>query len=129
PLMEDYAGILGIQIRNQVPFYATKEEPDIGGISRALYLSPEMVKGSLKEKGKLSGFHLSFLEAKAKEHAELGNWKAVCALIAVSIYRTILFPNQRSFVDINAIRLFMQRNPIPTLIGDVYYSVHNRNEK
>ncbi|KAI5407219.1 hypothetical protein KIW84_053462, partial [Lathyrus oleraceus] len=29
----------------------------------------------------------------------------------------------------NAIRLFMQRNPIPTLIGDVYYSVHNRNEK
>ncbi|XP_050899533.1 uncharacterized protein LOC127106273 [Lathyrus oleraceus] len=128
-LMEDYAGILGIQIRNQVPFYATKEEPDIGGISRALYLSPEMVNGSLKEKGKLPGFHLSFLEAKAKEHAELGNWNAVCTLIAVSIYGTILFPNQRSFVDINAIRLFVQRNPIPTLIGDVYYSVHNRNEK
>ncbi|KAI5391862.1 hypothetical protein KIW84_076600 [Lathyrus oleraceus] len=102
PLMEDYADILGIQIRNQVPFYATKEEPDIGGISRALYLSPEMVKESLKEKGKLPGFHLSFLEAKAKE---------------------------QGFVDINAIRLFVQRNPIPTLIGDVYYSVHNRNEK
>ncbi|KAI5394278.1 hypothetical protein KIW84_061100 [Lathyrus oleraceus] len=129
PLMEDYAGILGIQIRNQVPFYATKEEPDIGGISRALYLSPEIVKRSLKEKGKLPGFHLSFLEAKAKEHAELGNWNAVCALIAVSIYGTILFPNQKGFVDINAIRLFVQRNPIPTWIGDVYYSVHNRNEK
>jgi len=129
PLMEDYAGILGIQIRNQVPFYATKEEPDIGGISRAFYLSPEVVKGNLKEKGKLSGFHLSFLEAKTKEQAELGNWNTVCALIAAGIYGIILFPNQKNFVDINAIRLLVRGNPIPTLIGDVYYSVHNRNEK
>ncbi|XP_050880952.1 uncharacterized protein LOC127084525 [Lathyrus oleraceus] len=129
PLMEDYASILGIQIRNQVPFYVTKEEPDVGGISHALYLSPEVTQGGLKEKGKLPGFHLSFLEAKAKEHADLGDWKAVCALIAMSIYGIILFPNQKNFVDINAIRFFAQKNPIPTLVGDVYYSVHNRNEK
>ncbi|KAI5446220.1 hypothetical protein KIW84_014165 [Lathyrus oleraceus] len=107
PMMEDYADILGIQIRDQVPFYATKEEPDIGGISRAFYLSPEVVKGNLKEKGKLPGFHLSFLEAKAKEQSELGNWEAACALIAASIYGIILFPNQKNFVDINAIRLFL----------------------
>ncbi|KAI5416339.1 hypothetical protein KIW84_041412 [Lathyrus oleraceus] len=102
PLMEDYASILGIQIRDQIPFYVTKGEPDVVEISRALYLSTEVTKGGLKEKGKFPGFHLSFLEAKAKEHA---------------------------VVDINAIRLFVQRNPIPTLVGDVYYSVHNRNEK
>ncbi|XP_050889804.1 uncharacterized protein LOC127095085 [Lathyrus oleraceus] len=129
PLMEDYVSILGIQIRDQIPFHVTRAEPDVLGISRALYLSPEMVKEGLKEKGKLPGFHLSFLEANAKEHAAVGNWKTVCALIAVSIYGIVLFPNQKNFVDHNAIRLFMQRNPIPTLIGDVYYSVHNRNEK
>ncbi|KAI5383764.1 hypothetical protein KIW84_070936 [Lathyrus oleraceus] len=103
PLMEDYASILGMQIRDQIPFHVTRVEPDVLGISRALYLSPEMVKEGLKEKGKLPGFHLSFLEANAKEHAAVGNWKTVCALVT--------------------------RNPIPTLIGDVYYSVHNRNEK
>ncbi|KAI5395431.1 hypothetical protein KIW84_061853 [Lathyrus oleraceus] len=129
PLMEDYASILGIQIRDQIPFYATEGEPDVAEISCALYLSPEVTKGGLKEKGKLPGFHLSFLEAKAKEHAVVGNWRTVCALIAVSIYGIIMFPNQKNFVDINAIRLFVQRNPIPTLVGDVYYSVHNRNEK
>ncbi|XP_050917498.1 uncharacterized protein LOC127132587 [Lathyrus oleraceus] len=129
PLMEDYASILGIQIRDQIPFYVTKGEPDVAEISRALYLSPEVTKGGLKEKGKLPGFHLSFLEAKAKEHVVLGNWRAVCALLAVSIYGIIMFPNQKNFVDINAILLFMQRNPIPTLVGDVYYSVYNRNEK
>ena len=32
-------------------------------------------------------------------------------------------------MDINVVRVFAQRNPIPTLVGDVYYSVHNRNEK
>ncbi|KAI5388820.1 hypothetical protein KIW84_074470 [Lathyrus oleraceus] len=99
PLMEDYASIL------------------------------EVTEGGLKEKGKFPGFHLSFLEAKAKEHAVVGNWRTVCALIAVSIYGIIMFPNQKNFVDINDVRLFMQRNPIPTLVGDVYYSVHNRNEK
>ncbi|KAI5427126.1 hypothetical protein KIW84_032517 [Lathyrus oleraceus] len=129
PLMEDYAGILGMQIRDQIPFHVTRTEPDVLGISRALYLSPGMIKEGLKEKGKLPGFHLSFLEANTKEHAAMGNWKTVCALIAVSIYGIILFPNQKNFVDHNAIRLFLQRNPIPTLIGDVYYSVHNRNEK
>ncbi|KAI5398481.1 uncharacterized protein LOC127093271 [Lathyrus oleraceus] len=129
PLMEDYASILGMQIRDQMPFHVTRVEPDVLGISRALYLSPEMVKEGLKEKGKLPGIHLSFLEDNAKEHAAMGNWKTVCALIAASIYGIILFPNQKNFVDHNAIRLFIQRNPIPTLIGDVYYSVHNRNEK
>ncbi|KAI5410520.1 hypothetical protein KIW84_055867 [Lathyrus oleraceus] len=101
PLMADYASILGIPIRDQIPFCATKEEPDIAEISRALYLSPEVTKGGLKEKGKLPGFHLSFLEAKAKG----------------MLFWVIGKP------------LFMQRNLIPTLIGDVYYSVHNRNEK
>ncbi|KAI5443180.1 hypothetical protein KIW84_012010 [Lathyrus oleraceus] len=103
PLMEDYASILGLPIRDQIPFYVTKEEPDVAEISRALYLSPEVTNGGLKEKGKLPSFHLSFLETKAKDHAVVGNWRTVCALIA--------------------------RNPIPTLVGDVYYSVHNRNEK
>ncbi|XP_050882061.1 uncharacterized protein LOC127085592 [Lathyrus oleraceus] len=129
PLMEDYASILGIQIRDQIPFYVTKGEPDAVEISRALYLSPEVTKGGLKEKGKLPGFHLNFLETKAKDHAVLGDWRVVCALLAVSIYGIIMFPNQKNFVDINAVRLFMQRNPIPTLVGDVYYSIHNRNEK
>ncbi|KAI5433443.1 hypothetical protein KIW84_020639 [Lathyrus oleraceus] len=129
PLMEDYVGILGIQIRNQIHFCITKEEPNIAEISRALYLSQEVTERGLKEKGKLPGFHLSFLEAKAKEHVVLGDWKTVCALLAVSIYGIILFPNQKNFVDTNVIRVFAQRNPIPTLIGDVYYLVHNRNEK
>ncbi|KAI5425809.1 hypothetical protein KIW84_031578 [Lathyrus oleraceus] len=83
PLMEDYASILGVQIRDQIPFCAIRREPDVLGISRALYLSPEMTKEGLKEKGKLPGFHLSFLEAKAKEHAGMGNWKTVCAVIAI----------------------------------------------
>ncbi|KAI5389239.1 hypothetical protein KIW84_074772 [Lathyrus oleraceus] len=129
PLMEDYASILGIRVRNQIPFYATKEESDVIEISRALCLSQEVTKEGLKGKGKFPDFHLSFLEAKAKEHVVLGNWKAVCALLAVSIYGIILFPNQKNFMDINAIRVFAQKNPIPTLIGDVYYSVHNQNEK
>ena len=61
PLMEDYASILGIQIRDQIPFFATKGEPDIAEISRALYLSPEVTKGGFEGKGEVTWFSSEFL--------------------------------------------------------------------
>ena len=46
------------------------------------------------------------------------------AIFALLAYGLFLFPNVDKFVDINAIRIFMIGNPIPTLLGDAYYSVH-----
>ncbi|XP_050897656.1 uncharacterized protein LOC127104515 [Lathyrus oleraceus] len=33
------------------------------------------------------------------------------------------------FIDMNAIHIFMMRNHVPTLMGDVYHSIHSRNHK
>ncbi|KAI5429943.1 hypothetical protein KIW84_034503 [Lathyrus oleraceus] len=51
----------------------------------------------------------------------------------------LIFPSWARFVFLvesnihpinkSAVLAFFRRNPIPTLVGDVYYSVHNRNEK
>ena len=38
-------------------------------------------------------------------------------------------PNIDSFVDVNAIRIFLIRNPVLTLLGDMYFSLHLRNSK
>ena len=45
------------------------------------------------------------------------------AIFALLAYGLFLFPNVDKFVDINAIRIFMIGNPIPTLLGDAYYYI------
>lgn len=50
-------------------------------------------------------------------------------VLACSIYGIVLFPNVANFVDVNAVQIFAQRNPVPTLLGDFYHSMHTRNQK
>ncbi|KAI5408500.1 hypothetical protein KIW84_054371 [Lathyrus oleraceus] len=40
----------------------------------------------------------------------------------------VLFPNVAKFVDVDAIRLFVLGNPVPTLLGDFFHSVRHKNE-
>lgn len=54
------------------------------------------------------------------------SFKVVLALL---IYNIVLFPNVDNFMDINAIRIFLIRNPIPTLLTDTYYSINHGMEK
>ncbi|XP_058768986.1 uncharacterized protein LOC131642835 [Vicia villosa] len=42
------------------------------------------------------------------------------------IYGLVLFPNIPNFVDLTAICLFMDENPVPTLLADTYYAIHSR---
>ena len=40
-----------------------------------------------------------------------------------------MFPNIDNFVDVNAIRIFLIGNLVPTLSGDMYFSLNLRNSK
>lgn len=129
PTLEEYSVILGIPIQNQVPFHSSMEVPKSSQIAAALYLSKTIVEANLKPKGGLFGFHLSFLLEKANVFADACEWTSFYAILALCIYGIVLFPNVVGFVDMNAIRIFLLRNPVPTLLGDMYYAVHTRNEK
>ncbi|KAI5417924.1 hypothetical protein KIW84_042523 [Lathyrus oleraceus] len=41
----------------------------------------------------------------------------------------VLFPNIDHFVDHLAVRIFLSGNPVPFLLGDLYYTLHDRHEK
>ena len=41
----------------------------------------------------------------------------------------VLFPNIDNFVNVNAMRIFLIRNLVPTLLGDAYFSIHHRTSK
>ncbi|XP_058725918.1 uncharacterized protein LOC131597226 [Vicia villosa] len=45
------------------------------------------------------------------------------------IYGLVMFPNIPNFIDLTAICLFMDQNPVPTLLADTYYAIHSRYGK
>ncbi|XP_058775472.1 uncharacterized protein LOC131649732 [Vicia villosa] len=105
------------------------EKPDLNNIANALYLSIGDVHGNWKKNGSTQGFYMSFLVEKAQELANKKMWEAFNALLAVLIYGIVMFPNIHKFVDLAAICLFVEKNPVPTLLADTYYSVHSRYGK
>ncbi|XP_050919136.1 uncharacterized protein LOC127136642 [Lathyrus oleraceus] len=121
--------ILGVPLQYCVPFNSDIPPPEHKDIAKALHLEVFVVKENLSSKGGLSGFHLYFLVAKAKECVAQGNWEAVCALLALSVYGIMLFADEPKFMSMSAIHIFLLKNPVPTLLGDFYFSVHNKNEK
>ncbi|XP_058755575.1 uncharacterized protein LOC131628772 [Vicia villosa] len=102
PTLEEYAHILQIKVQH---------------------------KDNWKPNGGTHGFYVKFLMREAETLADKEKWKEFNALLAVMIYGLVMFPNIPNFVDLTAICLFMDQNPVPTLLADTYYAIHSRYGK
>ncbi|KAI5429612.1 hypothetical protein KIW84_034259 [Lathyrus oleraceus] len=45
------------------------------------------------------------------------------------VKKRALFPKINGFVDVNSIRIFLIGNNVPTMLGDMYFSLNLRNSK
>ena len=129
PTLEEYAHILGISVSDKVPFNGLEAIPKSPVIATMTHLKKSEIDKNLTTKGKLLGLTSKFLMEKALKFSEAGSMVAFEAVLALLIYGLVLFPNVPSFVDINAIRIFLIGNPVPTLLGDTYVSIHHRNRQ
>ncbi|KAI5394300.1 hypothetical protein KIW84_061113 [Lathyrus oleraceus] len=123
PTLEEIASFLRVPIRSQLLFYSSEFLPDLSMVASATYLEESVWKANMCQKGEVSGFHLSFLLGEAKKKLEDGNQRGFNAVLALCVYGIVLFPNVAKFVDMDAIRLFVLRNPVvqfsPTQIRSV----------
>ena len=78
----------------------------------------------MTNKGGIRGLLAQFLLEKARYFAKMKSTTAFEAIFALLAYGLFLFPNIDKFLDVNAIRIFLIGNPIPTPLGDTYYSIH-----
>ncbi|XP_050877402.1 uncharacterized protein LOC127081162 [Lathyrus oleraceus] len=129
PTLEEYSHILGIKIKNQVPYIRTKELPEYRELAEALHMGNKEIELNLKPKGGIHGFTFKFLVDKSITFVEAGSWMPFNAHLALLIYGIILFLNMEELVDLAAIHIFLTQNPIPTLLADTYYSIHVRTQK
>jgi hypothetical protein len=131
PTLEEYAYLVGLPVLNEVPFSGLEEPPKAKAIADSLHLKLTDVMSNLTTKGKekILGLTYGFLIGKAYTCANACNIRAFESMLALLIYGLVLFPNVEGFVDGNAIQIFITKNPVPTLLGDIYHSLHYRTEK
>ena len=77
----------------------------------------------------MTGLPLNYLVSKAMIFARDRNWIAFNALMEAMIYGLVLFLVFEKLVHVSALYVFMNSNPIPTLLADTYYNIHSRHEK
>ncbi|KAI5418432.1 hypothetical protein KIW84_042896 [Lathyrus oleraceus] len=129
PTLEEYANLLGIPVSNKVPFSGLEEILRSHLIAEALHLKKSEIEAHWMKKGGLFGLTSEFLLKEATAFAQVGSVDAFEAIFVLLIYGLALFPNINGFVDVNAIRIFLIGNPVPTLLGYMYFSLHLRNYK
>ena len=117
--LEEYAHLLGIPVSNKVPFSGLEEIPRSHIIVEALHLKKYEIEAHWMKKGGLFGLTSEFLIKEATAFAQAGSMDAFEAIFLLLIYGLDLFPNIDGFVDANAIRIFLIRNLVPTLLGDM----------
>jgi len=129
PTLEEYFHWVGLPVRNKVPFHGLEPGPKIPDIAVALHIEKFDIKKHLTTKGGLQCLPFNFLYQKAIDFAERSNANAFETILAVLIYSIVLFPNLDNFVDMNDVQIFLSQNPVPTLLADTYFSIHDRTNK
>lgn len=124
--LEEYSHILGVEIKDQVPFVSTKELPKSRILPEALHLEKNEVELNLKSKGGTHGFTLKFFMETSTAFTNVGSWNAFNAIFALLIYGIMLFSSMEDFVDLAFIHIFLSKNSVPTLVANMYYSIHVR---
>ena len=124
PTLEEYSYLFGLRITYRVPLTGFEGEPNSHEIAALIHLGKYEVEAHMTTKGGIRGLPAQFLLEKSRYFSRMKSTVAFEAIFALLAYGLFLFPNVDKFVDINAIKIFMIGNPIPTLLGDAYYSIH-----
>ncbi|XP_050912939.1 uncharacterized protein LOC127127723 [Lathyrus oleraceus] len=129
PTLEEFSQLLGIPILDQMPFSGLEKIPRSEKVAAALHMTKSDIEANWVTRSGVKGLLAKFLMNKAREFLKVMNVHAFEEILALLIYGLVLFPNPDQFIDMNAIQIFLARNPVPTLLGDILHSLHTRTMK
>ena len=111
---------------DQIPFTGLEETPKLEVISKALHLKRSDIVANWETRSGVEGFLAKFLLEKAQMFWEDMDFQAFENVLALLIYGLVLFPNSDQLIDVNVVKVFLSRNPVPTLLGDILCYLHTR---
>ena len=84
------------------------------------------MKGHWETRSGVKGFLAKFMFEKAQDCWNSLDLQAFEEIVALLVYGLVLFPNPDQLIDVNAVKIFISRNPVPTLLGDILNSFYTR---
>ncbi|KAI5415908.1 hypothetical protein KIW84_041082 [Lathyrus oleraceus] len=129
PTLEEFSRLLGIPILDQTPFGGLEKIPKSEEVAEALHMTKSDIETNWVTRSGVKGLLAKFLINKAREFLKVMDFHAFEDVLALLIYGLVLFPNPDQFIDMNAIKIFLTHNPVPTLLGDILHSLHTRTMK
>ena len=109
-----------------MPFTGLEKVPNSEGIIAALHLKHSDIISNWETRSGVKGFLAKFLIDQAQLFWDSLDFQAFEYILALLIYGLVLFPNPYSFIDVNAVKIFLSRNPVPTLLGDILHALYTR---
>ncbi|XP_058756282.1 uncharacterized protein LOC131629518 [Vicia villosa] len=116
--MEEFSDILHIPIRDQLPFTGLENIPKLEVVATALHLKKSEIENNWETRSGVKGLLVKFLLGKARSFLEAMSYHAFEDILALLIYSLVLFPNPDQFIDVHAIKIFLNRNPESVTIID-----------
>ena len=111
---------------DQMPFTGLEETQKPEVISKALHLKKSDIEANWETRSGVEGFIAKFLLEKARLFWEDMDFQAFEDVLDLLIYGLVLFPNPYQLINVSAVKSFLSRNPVPTLLGDILYFLHTR---
>ena len=119
----------GVPVLDQLPFTGLEGIPKPEFIAKALHLKRADIIANWETGSGFKGFLDKFLLEKDHSFWEDMDFQAFEDVLALLIYGLVLFPNSDQFINVNVIKVFLSRNRIPTLLGDILHCFHTRTMK
>ena len=110
PTLEEFSDLLGISILGQTPFTGLEVAHRLEDIATALHLTKAEIMSNRDIRSGVKGFLAKFLIDQAQQFWDNLDFQAFEDILALLIYGLVLFPNSDSFVDVNAVKIFVSRN-------------------
>ena len=129
PTLEEFSQLLDIPILEQVPFTGIEEVSKPEVIATSLHLKRADMVSNWETRSGVKGFLAKFMIDKAQLFWDDRDFQAFEDVLDLLFYGLVLFPNPGSFVDVSAIKIFLSRNSVPTLLGDILHALHTRTMK
>src|SRR4051812_1150738 len=117
PILEEFSHIMDIPIPDQIPYTGEEGGPKWEDIVVALHLPRAKINKVWINRRDYSGIPVDFLYEKAKIFAKSLSMDSLESVITLLIYGQVLFHRCDKVVDKAAIKIFLSKNLVPTLLG------------
>ncbi|KAH1257306.1 hypothetical protein GmHk_03G007310 [Glycine max] len=134
PTIEEFEEILGCPLGGRKPYLFSGFLPSLSKIAAVVGDSAKEWDRMKQTRNSVVGLPRKYLEGKARDMASQEKWGPFADILALLIFRVVLFPNVDSLVDLAAIDAFLayhhsKESPVVAILADLFDTFDRRCEK